>query len=730
MGNGPGTAVVWLLLTACAPVGADSAPTTEGPEDRDGDGWETPDDCDDLDPTVSPGAAEACNGVDDDCSGEVDEGLTLAVWPDTDGDGWGRTGPPQIVCEPNGFVTESGDCDDDDPTVHPGAVEHCGDDIDDDCDGAIDAQDDDAVGRVVNYTDGDDDGYGTGDGAPTCDDSLVKGAARAPGDCDDTDPAVNPGAVEVCTEGAGYALDDDCDGLTDTDDPSVVDAVETWPDRDGDGFGDPAGTSVLACHPSADRTANDFDCDDTDELANPAADEICTDGSDNDCDGDVDVCGAIGDVPASGAAGRIVGVDSSGLTGIAVADAGDIDGDGAHDMVVGSWLGGSSTSGTASLFLGAVTGDITTKSADLTIDSPSTGDSLGWAVAGAGDYDDDRFGDLLIGAYGLGRAFLFCGPVSGSYAAADADVVLRSDGSGRAGYSLAGIDDLDGDGHDDVLVGAPLTADAGRVYVVFGSTEEDVRLEDAAVRITGPSGSALGSSLDASTDFDGDGLRDALVGAPHEDTTHVGAGTVYLFAGSDLDAELYAIDATGALVGGTEDAALGTSMGAGDLDGDGYPDLVAGAPTLRSDAVAGGDTVGAALVVRGPISGSVDEADADAVLWGEEDAAEAGSSIAAGGDADRDGNEDLAVGAPGAASAPGAVYLVLGPIADGTQELAGIAHARVVGEAPGSATGRASAWLEDPEGDGMDDLLVGAPFHSEEKAPYVGAAYRFDGWEW
>jgi hypothetical protein len=425
----------------------------------------------------------------------------------------------------------------------------------------------------------------------------------------------------------------------------------------------------------------------------------------------------------------VVGADPYGLTGIAVADAGDIDGDGAHDVAIGSWLGGSTTSGSASLFVGGVTGALTTKSADLTIESPGSGDSFGWAVAGGGDYGGDGYGDLAVGAYGLGRAYLFFGPVSGSYASMDADVVMRtSEASGQAGYSVAGIGDLDGDAYDDVIVGAPLAEDAGRVYFVFGPTDGDVRLDEALVRITGALDSEFGSTLDGSTDFDGDGIRDLVVGAPELETAHGGAGAAYLFLGTELAEVRSAADAAAMIRGGTTDGALGTAVGAGDLDGDGHPDLVAGVPGFRG--AWNGDAIGAVLAVRGPLDGSVDQDEVDIVLWGDEDGDEMGASVAAGGDADRDGYEDLAVGAPNAARTAGVVHLVLGPIPDGNDSIRTFGHACVVGEDAGAAHGRASAWLRDPERDGMDDLLVGAPFHSEEKASYAGAAYRFSGWEW
>src|SRR4030095_14779496 len=97
-------------------------------------------------------------------------------------------------------------------------------------------------------------------------------------------------------------------------------------------------------------------------------------------------------------------------------------------------------------------------------------------------------------------AYLCFGRVSGSYASMDADVVMRAaEASGQAGYSVAGIGNLDGDAYDDLVVGAPLAEDAGRVYFVFGSGAGDVRLDDLVVRITGAPESAFGATLDGST---------------------------------------------------------------------------------------------------------------------------------------------------------------------------------------------------------------------------------------
>jgi len=242
-------------------------------------------DCDDTDGTVNPTGTEVCGGGDEDCDGLVDDAdpsvADATSWfDDTDLDGFGDAAAATLACaQPPGTVANQADCDDTDGTVHPNGTEVCGGG-DEDCDGLVDGADPSVTDATSWFDDTDIDGFGDA-AAETLACAQPPGTVANQADCDDTDGAVNPNGAEVCGGG-----DEDCDGLFDDADPSVVDATSWFDDTDLDGFGDPA-AETLACAQPPGTVANQADCDDTDGMVNPYAAEVCG-GGDEDCDGLVD----------------------------------------------------------------------------------------------------------------------------------------------------------------------------------------------------------------------------------------------------------------------------------------------------------------------------------------------------------------------------------------------------------------------------------------------------------
>jgi alpha-tubulin suppressor-like RCC1 family protein len=243
-------------------------------------------DCDDGNADIHPEADEWCStlDVDDDCDGVADEddAADVPTWyTDADSDGYGDDATAQEKCnQPSNTVSEGGDCNDEDGTVHPGATEWPGDGNDMDCDG-----------QELCYVDSDRDGHADENGDPvessdtTCTQAGLGDATMPRDDCNDGVASIHPGADEYCNN-----IDDDCDGVTDESD--AVDVIGWYLDADGDGFG--SGTVAQpSCTAISGRADNNNDCDDGDADVNPNATEVCGDSIDNDCSGTADGSDAV-----------------------------------------------------------------------------------------------------------------------------------------------------------------------------------------------------------------------------------------------------------------------------------------------------------------------------------------------------------------------------------------------------------------------------------------------------
>jgi MYXO-CTERM domain-containing protein len=290
-------------------------------------------------------------------------------------------------------------------------------------------------------------------------------------------------------------------------------------------------------------------------------------------------------------------------------------------------------------------------------------------------------------------------------AEAHSDWVYQGEATGdEAGYALASAGDLDGDGSDELIVGAP----GGSVaYLLTTASPGSHSLADALATLIGDSGDRLGESVSGGQDIDGDGWPDVLVGAPYSDDGGTNAGAATLVLGADWSGVLAVADADATWTGENPSDFAGHSVAIlGDVDGDGYADMLIGAPNHDSAA----SNAGAAYLIRGsatPSSGGLGSA--DAILLGEAASDYAGFTVAAAADFDDDGTADLVVGAygvDGGGSEAGAVYLVSGAsLSLGSQSLGDFD--RVDGGVAGGSAGLGLA-VGDLDGDGTGDVLVGS----------------------
>ena len=274
--------IIPIFLLACEPQTKTTIVTESSIEelsDLDGDGYFSDEDCDDSSILIHPNAEEVCDGLDNNCDGEIDEGVKSLFYLDQDGDGFGIGDSSIEACDaPESYVPNNHDCDDENEYVYPSAEELC-DEIDNDCNGEIDEN-----FSGLWYADQDGDGFGDSE-------NLIAGCQPDSSwvedntDCDDSDSEIHPSAEEFCD-----GVDNNCDGEIDED--SAIDALMWYQDADQDGFGNPDEIHY-SCELVAGYIDNSDDCNDFNNTIHPDADEYCNE-IDDDCDGQEDEDSPIG----------------------------------------------------------------------------------------------------------------------------------------------------------------------------------------------------------------------------------------------------------------------------------------------------------------------------------------------------------------------------------------------------------------------------------------------------
>ena len=517
-----------------------------------------------------------------------------------------------------------------------------------------------------------------------------------------------------------------------------------------DSGGESAETGALApVDADGDGFLSDVDCADDDPEIHPGVTEHCGNDVDEDCDGIDSVC-LSGDVSVADAEVIINEVKRATGAGWELSGAGDVNGDGYDDFIVGApdWSEDYTISyapGAAYVVLGGTSWPEDLRSSWLTLRGTDDDHWVGMDVGGPGDLDDDGLPDVLVGSAKVvaheylssGAAYLFSGLAGGEWTTEDAEAQLTGvpDERTLARVAQGHPADLTEDGAlDAVVFGQDIEGDqSAMAWVCEGPLSGTSTVEDCGTTIIdNPEKPGVWESGEAA-DVTGDGIDDLIVGA-YGDCRSEGCpssgdsnGAVYIFDGP-LSGTLTASETDQELVGNAPGDQAGRSVTViGDGDGDGYLDLAVGAP-YESTA---GRYAGAAYLARGPVEGSTSLTMADATFYGASetwDSNKTGWEIAGPGDVDGDEVPDVLISAfRWTEESVGLVHLVDGS-SSGVFSLS-TAGSRILGEAgdDGAGAGATLSGVGDVNADGLQDFILCDPWFGDEVRTVYSRIYVMFG---
>jgi len=452
-------------------------------------------------------------------------------------------------------------------------------------------------------------------------------------------------------------------------------------------------------------------------------------------------------IPAADASAVITGEEHADYAGVSIA-AGDVNGDGQQDLLIGAFHGGEDVKpppheddepvggpGAAYLLLGPIDGDAELAAADARLIGDRPQDITAMSVDIAGDLDADGYDDLVIGsqhAASTGTTFLVRGPVEGEVELRwEEGQIWGNDYGDHFGVTVAAAGDINGDGYDDVISSAKRITHpdyTGAAYVILGPVDPLFVEHERRVGLIASSywhaeafWDLFGMGVCSAGDVNGDGADDLLAGAPGDETAGPYAGAFYLVTAYTDGDHAIQDIAAAKLTSEAPGANLGVSCAPAG-DTDGDGYGDFVVGAYKADGVA--PDAGAAYLFRGPdIASGVAEAAAAASFAGEGDNHKLGYRVETAGDLNADGLDDVVIGAP-FSDAAGEVSGAA-YVFLGPIEGAAIAAARIEGGGERHYMGVSVAGVGDIDGDGAAELAAGA-FGIDYNR---GEVFLFGGWE-